>query len=66
MMTWMELEGIMLCKNKSAGEGQSSYGFTHTGNITNSERDYKERRGTEWEKLERETNHERLLTLGNK
>ena len=26
----------------------------------------KERRGTEWEKLERETNHERLLTLGNK
>ena len=21
---------------------------------------------TEWEKLERETNHERLLTLGNK
>ena len=35
-------------------------------NIRNSERDYKERRGTEWEKLERETNHERLLTLGNK
>ena len=26
----------------------------------------RERRGTEWEKLERETNHERLLTLGNK
>ena len=25
----------------------------------------KERRGTEWEKLERETNHERLLTLEN-
>ena len=24
-----------------------------------------ERRGTEWEKSERETNHERLLTLGN-
>ena len=24
-----------------------------------------ERRGTEREKLERETNHERLLTLGN-
>ena len=32
-------------------------------NIRNSERDYKERRGTEWEKLERETNHDRLLTL---
>ena len=26
----------------------------------------RERKGTEWEKLERETNHERLLTLGNK
>ena len=26
----------------------------------------RERRRTEWEKLERETNHERLLTLGNK
>ena len=26
----------------------------------------RERRGTEWEKLERETNHKRLLTLGNK
>ena len=25
----------------------------------------RERRGTEWEKLERETNHEILLTLGN-
>ena len=24
------------------------------------------RRGTEWEKLERETKYERLLTLGNK
>ena len=36
-------------------------------NIRNSERDYiKERRETGWEELERETNHERLLTLGNK
>ena len=25
-----------------------------------------ERKGTEWEKLEREINYERLLTLGNK
>ena len=25
----------------------------------------RERRENEWEKLERETNHERLLTLGN-
>ena len=35
------------------------------GNIRNSERDYKERRGTEWEKLDRETKPERLLILGN-
>ena len=26
----------------------------------------RESKGTEWEKLERETNHERLPTLGNK
>ena len=26
----------------------------------------RERRGTEWEILERETNHESFLTLGNK
>ena len=26
----------------------------------------RKRRGNEWEKLERETNHERFLTLGNK
>ena len=35
------------------------------GNIRDSERDYKGKEGTEWEQLERETNHERLLTLGN-
>ena len=28
-------------------------------------RTIRERRETEWEKLEKETNHERLLTLGN-
>ena len=26
----------------------------------------RERRGIEWKKLERETNHDRLLTLGNR
>ena len=26
----------------------------------------REKRGNEWEKLERKTNHARLLTLGNK
>ena len=40
--------------NKSIG-GQSYYGFTYTGNIKNSERDYRERRESEWEKLERVT-----------
>ena len=36
--TWMELEGIMLSEVKSVGEGQLLCGFTHTGNIKNSER----------------------------
>ena len=35
-------------------------------NIRNSEGIIREKREIEWEKLERETNHERLLTLGNK
>ena len=35
-------------------------------NIRNSERDDKRSGETKWEKLERKTNHERLLTLGNK
>ena len=47
--------------SKSIGEGQSSYGFIHIGNIRNREI-IRERRGTEWEKLDRETNHERRLT----
>ena len=34
------------------------------GNINNSEREYKGRRSV-WEISERETEHERLLTLGN-
>ena len=38
---------------------------THTGSIRNSERDYREKRENEWEKLERVTKHERLLTLRN-
>ena len=51
--------------SKSVGERQTLYGFTHMENIKNSERDYrgKERK---WEKSERVTEHERLLTLGNK
>ena len=36
------------------------------GNLRNSERTIREEGETEWEKSERETNHERLLTLGNK
>ena len=35
------------------------------GNIRNSERDYRGKRENEWEKLERLTKHERLLTLEN-
>ena len=36
----------------------NQYGFTHTCNIRNSEKDYKGKGGIEWEKLERKTNHE--------
>ena len=32
-------------RNKSIGEGQSLYGFTHMGNIRNSERDYRGKEG---------------------
>ena len=42
--TWMELEGIMLSE-VSRSERQSSYGFTHTGYIKNSERDCKGKDG---------------------
>ena len=38
-------------RNKSVGEGQSSYGFTHMWNIRNSERIIRERRETEWGKI---------------
>ena len=56
----MELEGIMLCEI-SQSEKDNYHALTH---VRNSERDYRERRENEWEKLERVTNHERLLTLG--
>ena len=35
------------------------------GNIKSSENIIGERRENDWEKLERETNHEKLLTLSN-
>ena len=46
--------GYYVERSMSIGEGQSSYGFAHTGNIKNSERDYRERRGTEWGKIREE------------
>ena len=48
-----------------SGESQPEKDNYHTWNTRNNERDYKGRGETELEKLERETNHERLLTLGN-
>lgn len=41
------------------------YGFIHMLNIRNSWRDHKEGGETEWGKSERNTNHEKILTLGN-
>ena len=66
-LMWMELEGIILSEI-SQSERQLSYGLTQLWNIRNSERDHKGsgRRGLSGEKLEMETNHERLLTLGSK
>ena len=62
--TWMGLEGIML----------SEVNWRRTNIWFHSYREYKkivkgiigERRENEWEKSERVTKHERLLTLGNK
>ena len=54
-------------QNKSIGERQSSYGFTHMWNIRNSTEDHRGREGKlNGKKSERETNHERLWTLGTK
>ena len=39
--------------------------WSHSGNIINSERAYRERRENEWEKSARVTNHKILLTLAN-
>ena len=64
-LTWLELEGIMLSET-SQSEKDNYHMVSLMWNIRNSERDHKGRRGTEWEKLERETNHERLLSLRNK
>ena len=64
-LTWMELEGVMLSEvSQSEKDNHHMVSFIQ-GNIRNSERDYRRRRGAEWEKLERVTNHEILLTLGN-
>ena len=52
--------------NKSIRERQL-YGFTHMWNIRNSTEDHRGREGKlNGKKSERETNHKRLLTPGNK
>ena len=50
-------------RSKSIGEGQT-YSLIHSGNIKNSERDYRRKDNNEWEISEGDRN-ERLLTLGN-
>ena len=66
-LIWMELEGIMLSEISQAGKRELSYGFTHTCNIRNSVEDHRRREGKlNGKKSERETNHERLWTSGNK
>ena len=51
--------------NKSIGEGKTLYGLIHLGNIKIVKGNKGERRKNEWEISKRETEHERLLTLGN-
>jgi len=54
-------------KNRTIKERQLSYGFTHMRNDRNSAQDHRGREGkTNGKKSERETNHERLLTMGKK
>ena len=53
-------------KYKSIGEGQTLYVLIHLGNIKNVKGNKGQRRENEWEISERETEPERLLTLGNK
>ena len=51
----------------SQAEKELSYGFTHMWNIKNSMEDHRGREGKlNGKKSEKETNHERLLTPGNK
>ena len=52
--------------NKSTGEGQTLYGLIHLGNIKIVKGNKGERRKNEWEISERETEHKRNRTLGNK
>ena len=62
----MELEGIILGEISQA-EKELSYDFTHMLNIRNRAEAHRGREGKlNGKKSERETNHERLLTLGNK
>ena len=58
--------GYYVEQNKSIRESQL-YGFTHTWTIRNSAEDHWGREGKlNGKKPERETNHERLSTVGNK
>ena len=63
-LMWMELEGIMLSE-VSQSEKRNHHMVSLVGNIKIVTGIIRERRGTDWENLERETNHERLRTLGN-
>ena len=64
-LMWMTLEGIMLSE-VSQSEEDNHYMVSLIWGISEIMKGIiRERRGPEWENLERETNHERLLTLGN-
>ena len=64
-LTWMELEGVMLSE-VSQSEKDKHYMVSLIQGIQEIEKEIiGERRENELEKLDRVTNHEILLTLGN-
>ena len=65
-MTWMELEGVMLSEISQSDKNRY-HDFTHMWNLRNKQMNIGEGKEKENKrKTEREANHKRLLTIGNK
>ena len=62
----MDGTDIMLNKISLSREKKLSYDFIHMQNLRNKTEEHRVREEKNKTKSERETNHKRLLTLGNK